>query len=29
MKTQYDEQEKTIITINQLKPNSKTVFYVK
>ncbi len=25
----YDEQDKTIITIDQLKPNSKSVFYVK
>ena len=25
----YDEQDKTIITINQLKPNSTSVFYVK
>ncbi|WP_458721699.1 hypothetical protein [Candidatus Nitrosocosmicus sp. R] len=27
--TVYDERDKTIISINQLKPNSKTVFYVK
>ena len=25
----YDEQDKTIITIDQLKPNSTSVFYVK
>ena len=25
----YDEQDKTIITIDQLEPNSKSVFYVK
>ena len=25
----YDEQDKTIITIDQLKPNSKSVFYIK
>ena len=25
----YDEQDKTIITINQLKPNSTSVFYLK
>jgi hypothetical protein len=25
----YDEQDKTIITIDQLKPNSTFVFYVK
>ena len=25
----YDEQDKTIVTINQLKPNSTSIFYLR